>query len=341
MFKVVNWTPDLDITDFYDEAKKRGYHNNDSYESMIKPFEDLEDTKILILYYDNKTVGCSISHPFLDGYRIFTRLCVFTDLTPFRRCGTVKAFKEHQHVTPRFFLPEHAKLNAPLYFTTHPEDTAKMQSMHKLVTSWLSQCEVIEHYDNIEYRGSTQSVWKVNTEKWLDDMNKYPIYYDSLLDNNNIFTFDYPFNKDILLLEMERYRDKFAVYDDPRGKLENWKVLRHEDESLLVAQKECDRFLKDSGIKEKAKPRYYILEANSNLPFHVDYNTTCSINFLLSDEKSPVSFDGVDYNYSCAVLNTTQPHGVNNKSSDRLLYKISFFETKFEEVVEALKNANL
>lgn len=180
MYTIKEWNENLDLSEFYDEARKRGYHNNDSYESMIQPFENLDDTKILILYYNGIAVGSSISHPFLDGYRIFTRLCVFTDLTPFKRCGTVKAFKEHQHITPRFFLPEHAKLKKQLYFTTHPEETAKMQSMHTLVTRWLEQCNVIEHYDDVTYRGCTQSVWKVNTERWLNDMNRYPIYYENL-----------------------------------------------------------------------------------------------------------------------------------------------------------------
>lgn len=180
MYEIKEWNEQIDLSEFYAEASRRGFHNNDSYESMIKPFEDVEDTKILILHYNGKAVGSSISHPFLDGYRIFARLCVFTDLTPFSRCGTVKAFKEHQHVTPRFFLPEHAKLDAPLYFTTHPEDTAKMQSMHRVVTKWLSDCGVIEWFRSKEYRGCIQSVWKVHTQKWLNDMNKYPIYYENL-----------------------------------------------------------------------------------------------------------------------------------------------------------------
>ena len=180
MYTLKEYHPEMDLSQFYEEARKRNYHNNDSYESMIKPFEDIPDSRVLILFYNDVPVASSVSHPFLDGYRIFARLCVFTDLTPFNRCGTVKAFKEHQHVTPRFFLPEHAKLKGPLYFTTHPEDTAKMQSMHRVVTKWLSECGVIGWLGDMKYRGCVQSVWKVNTQKWLEDMDKYPIYYDNL-----------------------------------------------------------------------------------------------------------------------------------------------------------------
>ena len=180
MYTMKEWNENLDLSEFYDEARKRGYHNNDSYESMIQPFENLDDTKILILYYNNMAVGSSISHPFLDGYRIFARLCVFTDLTPFKRCGTVRAFKEHQHITARFFLPEHAKLNSPLYFTTHPEPTAKMKGVHNNAAKWFEQAGVSAWLGDMKYRGCVQSVWKVNTQKWLDDMNKYPIYYENL-----------------------------------------------------------------------------------------------------------------------------------------------------------------
>ena len=180
MYEIKYYDKNLNLDKFYSEAKKRKYHNNDSYENMIEPFIDLPGSQILILYYQDNPVACSISHPFLDGHRIFARLCVFTDLTPFNRCGTVKAFKEHQHVTPRFFLPEHAKLKGPLYFTTHPENTASMQSMHKVVTKWLSECGVIDWLGDMKYRGCVQSVWKVNTQKWIDDMENHPIYYENL-----------------------------------------------------------------------------------------------------------------------------------------------------------------
>jgi len=180
MYTVKEYHPKMDLNQFYEEARKRNYHNNDSYESMIKPFEDLPDTKIFILYYNNRVVGTSISHPFLNGYRIFTRLCVFIDMTHFQGCWTPQIFKRHQHVTPQIFFREHSKLKGPLYFTTHSENTGKMTSMHRSVTKWLEECEIINWWGDINYRGCVQSVWKVNTQKWLNDMNKYPIYYEVL-----------------------------------------------------------------------------------------------------------------------------------------------------------------
>lgn len=180
MYTVKEYREGMDLSSFYEEARKRKRHNNDSYESMIKPFEGLPDVKILLLYYGSIPVGCSISEPFLDGYRIFVRLCVLNHLIPKQRHGTVAAFKKHQHITARFFLKEHAKLNARLYFTTHPSDTAKMQAVHKKATKWFSEIGVIEYYSTRQVRGSTQMVWKVNTEKWLDQMAHEPVYYENL-----------------------------------------------------------------------------------------------------------------------------------------------------------------
>ena len=99
-------------------------------------------------------------------------------MTHFQGCWTPQIFKRHQHVTPQIFFREHSKLNGPLYFTTHAEDTGKMMSMHKSVTKWLEECGIINWMGDINYRGCVQSVWKVNAKKWIDDMKDYSIDYE-------------------------------------------------------------------------------------------------------------------------------------------------------------------
>ena len=64
MYEIKEWNEEIDLSEFYAEASRRGFVNNDSYESMIKPFEDLPNTTILLLYYNNEVVGTAISHPF-------------------------------------------------------------------------------------------------------------------------------------------------------------------------------------------------------------------------------------------------------------------------------------
>ena len=182
MYEIKEWNESIDLSDFYAEARKRGLHNNDSHESMIKPFEDLPNTTVLLLYYNNEVVGTAISHPFDEyeegSYRIFARLCMFTDKTPLQRVGTiVEAFKYHQNTTSRFFLPEFAKrIDANMYFTTHPEDTGAMKMVHKVAAKAFAKYGDAKYMGQFDYRGRDQSVWKVNTEKWLSELDRYPIY---------------------------------------------------------------------------------------------------------------------------------------------------------------------
>tara|TARA_R110001592_G_scaffold88458_1_gene260515 strand:+ start:30 stop:542 length:513 start_codon:yes stop_codon:yes gene_type:complete len=84
----------------------------------------------------------------------------------------------------------------------------------------------------------------------------------------------------------------------------------------------------------KAKPRFFFLKANTVLPYHVDPDLTCGINFILSGKPAPVSFEqsGNTYEYKTALLNTSLPHGVWNGSEDRILFKLSIVDEPYEVV---------
>lgn len=121
--------------------------------------------------------------------------------------------------------------------------------------------------------------------------------------------------------------------------MDNFKILRG-NASLRIAQQECEKFLDYYGfLHNDGEPRYYILQANSILPVHTDVDTKCSINHLL-EGTAPIHFpDAGNYEYSTALLDISKPHGVDNtNSSDRLLYKISFFNYTFEEVKSKIMN---
>lgn len=92
----------------------------------------------------------------------------------------------------------------------------------------------------------------------------------------------------------------------------------------------------DLGIK--AKPRFYWLESNAVLPEHVDHNTTCSLNFILSEDPAPVTIGGNDYYYNQCVLNTTIPHSVTNNGPERILLKFSVFDVSYEDTVKTIPN---
>ena len=150
-----------------------------------------------------------------------------------------------------------------------------------------------------------------------------------------VYNIEYDFDNELLLSEL--FNQKQNNYSDPKhGTADNWKIA---NEKLEIATAEMEHFCNVYSLP-LGKPRYYILKENSVLLPHIDYNTTCSINHVLSDDPAPVSFPGIgDFKYKTAILNTTIKHGVMNLGKkDRYLYKISFFDISYEEVCECLKN---
>lgn len=141
---------------------------------------------------------------------------------------------------------------------------------------------------------------------------------------------------DFRLLEELKSQDATAYSDEKHGSYDNWKII---NQTLRWAEREmqffCNQFKLPYG-----SPRYYQLDANSVLLPHIDYNTTCSINHILNDEAAPVTFnDYGEFTYNTAVLDTTKMHGVNNLGKkDRYLFKISYFETTYEEIIKCLQN---
>jgi len=90
---------------------------------------------------------------------------------------------------------------------------------------------------------------------------------------------------------------------------------------------------------QDTRPRYYKLEANTAVPKHVDHNTKCGINIMLSDKAGPVEFlDVGQFDYRVALLNTSQMHCVPPYPEERILLKLSIMDVDFETVKLRLKN---
>jgi hypothetical protein len=74
------------------------------------------------------------------------------------------------------------------------------------------------------------------------------------------------------------------------------------------------------------------------IPEHVDNGTLCGLNFILTDNASPITFGDKDYLYEAALVDTTVPHSVKNNNHERVMFKISIFNKRFEEVAEQIKS---
>jgi len=111
----------------------------------------------------------------------------------------------------------------------------------------------------------------------------------------------------------------FGDYEDGSDNINNYPETKRVTEYFADVLKSKD-----------TRPRYYKLEANTSVPEHIDHNTKCGINIILSEHAGPVEFVGVGtYDYRVALLNTSRMHCVPAFPEERILLKISVMDVDF------------
>lgn len=164
--------------------------------------------------------------------------------------------------------------------------------------------------------------------------------------NKELLAFDLNFDRDKLLrLWYKKYESKAKSWgkDYDNGGAEfftdgitNTKSFVGDRDAFKVSKvnlEEYPQILMDLfGVKANAS--IFFLKANTVLPYHVDPHLTCAINFILSDNPAPISFEqsGNTYEYKTALLNLSLPHGVWNGNEDRILFKLSIVDEPYEVV---------
>ena len=143
---------------------------------------------------------------------------------------------------------------------------------------------------------------------------------------------------------------------------------KYPDIRLTAATFETKRFLDHYSLTDaEVRPRYYVLNQDGCISPHIDLTTLCSINNVLTNPKTPIHLGDRSYNirteaneaeetikymeetnttkdvltpysYKTAALDTTRIHMVDNKGhSARLLFKISFFDISYRELVRHIR----
>ena len=86
------------------------------------------------------------------------------------------------------------------------------------------------------------------------------------------------------------------------------------------------------------RPRFYVQKKDVFVPEHKDIGTECAINILLSDDCAPITYkDFGDIYYKCALINTQETHSVNT-DVERILFKLSIMDMKYETAASRLRN---
>lgn len=183
-FQLIDWNKNLDLNDFYTEAERRGHVNNSSQKVMVDCFRNEERFQVWILYKNNKAIGSVAAHTFPEmgpnAYRILTRTCVLDGVIPNNGKGLGSGrwyIQEHQNTTCQFFVPkmiEWCGINSRMYATSNELDGGSQRKVHKIYFPLLERQGEFTRETELFYRGTVQTVWKLNPEVFLTNLNKYP-----------------------------------------------------------------------------------------------------------------------------------------------------------------------
>lgn len=180
MFKIVPFSDDLNLENFYKTALEKGYKNNSSRFWLKDCFRNERESETWILYYNDEPVGSVSAHTFdnieKNSYRICARTCVFTDKIPTPSLRTRNQIITHQHVTAQFLIPtciEWAPRDANLYITSNELETGTQRHVHNIFAPLMEKQGIMKRVKDIEYRGTTQTVWSFDSNEFYKQLYSY------------------------------------------------------------------------------------------------------------------------------------------------------------------------
>ncbi len=183
MFKLVEWSSDLDLTDFYAESARRGFVNNSSQKIMIDCFRNEREWRAWILYNGNRAVGSVAAHSFDDvmgenSYRILARTCILDGTRNGNGLMTAsKAIAQHQNLTDQFLLPkclEWVDGRGDVFATSNKSKEASQRLVHSYYFPTLEKIGIVKRIKEVKYRYTDQTVWQIFPDKFYENLSRYP-----------------------------------------------------------------------------------------------------------------------------------------------------------------------
>lgn len=185
MFRVIPWSEDLDLEDFYRSAQSRGFKNNASQKALIDCFRNEREKQVWILYLDEEAIGSVAAHSFDDvmgsgSYRIAARTCVFTDRiigAYGKALRTKSVITENQNPTAQFLIPtciEWAPKGSRLFITSNQSEVGTQRRVHNIFGPLMQREGMMKKIKDVEYRGHLQTVWELFPDVFYEKLNKYP-----------------------------------------------------------------------------------------------------------------------------------------------------------------------
>jgi hypothetical protein len=144
------------------------------------------------------------------------------------------------------------------------------------------------------------------------------------------------FDYDIFLKEYNKIKDHEVGYSRGGRSAPHWRVIRDKNLNSKLSYDYAESLKRKYNILGKTNVSFYRLLANETLPWHIDTDTKCAINFILNGEAAPVIYEEGTYTYKQALIRTDINHKVINGDKDRILFKISIFDMDFDDVAPLL-----
>lgn len=182
MYEIVNWSKNLDLTEFYNLANKKGYINNSSQKMLIDCFRSEKEWNVWILYRNATPIGSVAAHSFNDvmgenAYRIAARTCIITNKSDKPTLRTRNQIITHQHYTSQFLIPACLNWvpdNSRVYITTNSLESGTQKLVNKIFAPAMAKTGQMKLIRSITYRGCKQNVWQFFPEKFWKEMSKHP-----------------------------------------------------------------------------------------------------------------------------------------------------------------------
>lgn len=182
MYKMIPWSKNLDLSTFYEQARLKGFSNNSTQDALVHCFDNEKEKQIWILYFNSTPIGSVAAHSLElfepNSYRICARTCVLDTFRKNRGLGTKnQLIVQHQNITDQFYIPtaiEWAGIENNLYISTHDSNFASQSMVHRTYCPTMERMGLLENIGEVFYRGHQQTFWRLNSQKFLDDIKKYP-----------------------------------------------------------------------------------------------------------------------------------------------------------------------
>lgn len=182
MYKMIPWSLDLDLKEFYLDCAERGFYNNSSEKILVDSLRSEQKWQVWILYYNDEAIGSVAAHTFDDvmgpnTFRVAARTCVFTDKLPLVSLRTRNQIVTHQHATGQFLIPaclEWLPKGARAFITSNENEAGTQKIVHRVFAPAMEKTGQMKRIKNVHYRGTDQTVWEIFPDKFFEELNKYP-----------------------------------------------------------------------------------------------------------------------------------------------------------------------